>query len=209
MSVETATSVNTNNESSTHESWTEKWDIEPHGFVNDVDERFFNEDAPHKPPLIDVELKLAADVQIRDDNELVQSVADYWFPHDSERHTEVAEIVFNDISVWYLPLAPWEKDYESTRIKIVDDFIPDIVQWKAITENENPKEALEEWKEWDKDDDEYEWVELMSETEMEGEIRKWFNEHADWLPYIAKKVKSQANDVEFDDSGDLDWRDSW
>jgi hypothetical protein len=209
MSVETVASTNENNANPTYQSWTDKWDIEPYGYTTNIDDRFFDEDSPHKPPIIDVDVKLAADIQIREDKQLVKSVAEYWFPHDTERFIEVAEIVFNDISVWYLPLPPWDKDYENIRINIVDDFVSDVVQWKAIVDNRSPKVALEEWRDWLDKDDDYEWAQLISDTEMLESTRKWFNENADWLPHIHKTVESDIKNVELNDSDEMSWEDSW
>jgi hypothetical protein len=209
MSVETTTYTNKNTSNVKNKTWIDEWDIEPYGYTTNIDERFFSEDSPHEKPLIDVDVKLAADIEIRDDSKLVQSVAEHWFPHDTERYVEVAEITFNDVSVWYLPLAPWDKDYENTRLSIVDDFVSDIVQWNAVVNNESPKVALEEWHNWLEQHENNEWTELMSETEMDESQRKWFNENADWLPHIPKTVESKVEDIEFDGSNKMNWEDNW
>jgi|APHM01.1.fsa_nt_gi hypothetical protein len=209
MSVEVSTFEETSNRSTLEKNWTEKWEIEPHGFDNEIDGRFFCEEAPHEPPLIDVEMKLASEIKIRDDIDLVESVATYWFPEMPDKYVEVAEIWFNDVSVWYLPLASWSEDCENMRIRIVDDFIPDVIQWKAIVENRSPKDALEQWREWDSNDNEYQWTSMMEQTEITDELRKRFNENADWLPYMAKTIESEVEIEQTEEPSKTDWEESW
>lgn len=188
--------------------WTSKWDIEPHGFSADASEPFCSEDTPHKPPLYNVELKLAADIEIINDIGLVNEVAEHWFPSQVNRFTQAAAVVFNDASVWYLPLATWEKDYEGIRTHLVNSFIPDIVQWKAIVDGRDPSEALEQYRDWNSID-EKEWVDDVDDTDMPEDYRQWFNDNVDWVGHISREIESSSDNVDLDVDEDDSWTDDW
>lgn len=195
-----------NDDSNSH-SWASKWNIEPHGYSKNLDNRFFDDDSPHESPVLDVEVKLAADVEFSDDEELVQEVAEYWFPEEADRYEEVAKVVFNDLSVWYMPLASWENDDANLRISLIDSFFPDILQWKAIVRGDDPEEAVEEWESRFTIDDEG-WEEDLTDTGMTEEQRVWFNNNAPWLEHISRERDSKVADMELD-LGDDDWTDDW
>jgi hypothetical protein len=188
--------------------WHDEWNLNPQGFSTNVDDRFFGNDSPNKPPVFDVDVKLAADVVISDDIELASEVAQYWFPEDSERFTQVAIIVFNDASVWHIPLAPSNKDYERTRQTIVDRYIPDVVQWKAILNGNDPAEALEQLK-GEIESTEEKWVKELDQTDMSEEQRQWFNDNARWLDHIGRTVESSQDDVDLNVNGEEQWTDDW
>lgn len=188
-------------------NWVTDTDVVPHGYSVDVSDKYFGEDTPHEPPVVDVDLKLAADIEIISDEEFAKEVAEWWFPGETEKYIEVAAIIFNDGSIWYIPLASWDNDYEKTRMRIVDDYMSDVVQWKALVRGDNPREALEDWYDW-KEPDKVEWLEDMDKTEMSEEQRKWFNENVDWLEHIDRTVESSSSDVELELEDD-DWTDDW
>lgn len=186
------------------DNWYDSYDIEPKGFPSTVDRDFFGDDSPHKPPAIEVDVKMAADIHITDDQELVENVTEYWFGEYSERFIEVAKVVFNDGSVWCLPLADWDRDYTNTRIHIIEEYIPDVIQWKAITEDRDPSEALEEFRNLTSDGD-YSWTEDVDNTEMTDEQRRWFNNNLEHIEHIDRKVKSKGIDVEITQDVDTSW----
>jgi hypothetical protein len=198
--------MNSNVQNKQSSSWASKYEIEPQGYVDEVDERFFGENTPNEPPLLQVEVKLAADISISDNPRLVREVAEFWFPDEVQRYKKVAIIAFNDASVWHIPLASWEKDYENFRRIIVEEFIPDVVQWKAIVDNRSPSKALSKWNEWLESDDEG-WEEDMEKTKFSKENREWFNENADWLGHILRQVDTKDRKVSLDveDSWENDW----
>lgn len=187
-------------------NWYDSYDIEPKGFSSSVDSDYFDDDSPHKPPAIDVDVKMAADVHISDDPKLVKEVTEYWFGEHDDRYIEVAKVVFNDGSVWCLPLADWDKDYTNTRIHIVDEYIPDVVQWKAITEGRDPSEALENFRDQTSEDDE-QWVEDVGNTDMTEEQRRWFNNTLDHVNHIDRKVETKDVDVKVTEDIDTSWTD--
>lgn len=189
-------------------NWYDEWDIEPQGFSSDVNMDFFDEQSPHKPPVFDVEVKMAADIKITDDGELVDEVVGYWFPEGNDRYEYVAKVVFNDASVWCLPLASWEKDYERTRCRLVEDYIPDVIQWKAIVDGRDPSQALSSFRE-EYESDDSSWVDDIEEAEMTEEQREWFNRHADWVNHIDRTVESSDNDVNISIEDDTGWEEDW
>jgi len=188
--------------------WTSEYNIRPRGYSTEVDEEYFGEDTPHKPPVLDVDLKLAADIEIVDDDELVEEVAEYWFPSEKSRYNKAAAIIFNDVSVWYLPLANWDEDYEHTRVKIIDDFIEDIIQWRAIVDGRSPEKALEDWRDW-KEPNVKQWVKELDDTELSEEYRNWFNNNVDWVSHISKTIESNSHEVELDLNDEDDWTEEW
>lgn len=208
---ETVDASQSNNRSAGHTEvydWTSEWNIDPQGFSANATEPFCSDDTPHEPPLYNVELKLAADIEIINDIELVNEVANYWFPSEVDRYTQVAAVVFNDASVWYLPLASWEKDYEGTRTHIVEKFIPDIVQWRALIDGRSPSKALDKYRDWNSID-EKKWVEDVEDTDMPEEYRQWFNDNAEWVEHISREVKSSSNNVNLGVDEDDSWTDDW
>ena len=189
-------------------NWHKEHTLSPKGYTSDVDERFFGPDTPNKPPAIDVEIKLATNIQITDDDGLVSSVAEFWIPEEPDRYTEVAKVAFNDLSVWHIPLPPWEKDHSNFRMMLVDEFIPDIVQWKALNQGQSPSERLESWKKWLESDD-YTWEDEVSDTEMSDSDRQWFNENLDNIKHLDRQVDSSCDysNIEIDDIDS--WENGW
>ena len=189
-------------------NWLDEYQITPRGFSPDSSLECFGEDTPHKPPMIDVDVKLAADIHIISDEEFAKEVAQWWFPGYTERYVEVAAVIFNDASVWYLPLSTWDDDLEKTRLRLVDEFVPDVIQWKAILNGKNPRKALREWED-KQEPDVYEWEERMDETTISEENRKWFNQHLDHTTHIDREIKSQTNEQELEVEDDMDWTEDW
>lgn len=188
--------------------WHEEYDIEPQGFSSEVDMDFFGDDSPHKPPVFDVDVKMAADIEITDDGELVDEVRQYWFPEGHQRYEYVAKIVFNDASVWYMPLASWEKDYERFRCSLVEDYIPDVIQWQAIVDGRDPSKALSRFRErYQTEDDD--WVDDIEDAEMTEEQRQWFNRYANWVDHIDRTVESGDNEVNISTEDDTSWEEDW
>jgi len=187
-------------------TWDCNWHVDLQGYWKDVDGRFYSEDTPNEPPLMAVPEKLAAEIHIIDDSEIVQDVAEWWFPEAADEYTEAAKVVFNDFSTWHLPLKPWDKDYENSREHIIKTYVPEVIRWNAILEGENPDKAIEDWnKPWEIDDPD--WFDDIEKTEMSEEFRKWCNKNADWLPHIDKKIKS-TDEIELDVEDD-NWEDDW
>jgi len=188
--------------------WYEQYDIEPQGFSSEVDMGFFDDDSPHKPPVLDVEVKMATDVIITDDEKLVDEVSQYWFSEGDNRHEYVAKIAFNDASIWYLPLASWDKDYERTRCRLVDRYIPDVIQWKAILDDRSPSDALTKFKQrYEEEDDD--WVDDIEDAEMTEEQRQWFNRYANWVDHIDRTVESGDDDVSIETENETSWEEDW
>lgn len=207
-----AMEANKNNGSQTNEtesySWLEQYDINMSACSSYDNEPFEDDSTPHKPPLIDVDLKLASDIEFLEDEELVGEVVDYWFPESKDRLDQVAAVFFNDGSVWYLPTTDWEKDYEGIRTHVVQKFIPEIIQWRAIVNGENPSEALSRH-EQGLEPEEPEWEEDVADTEISEEDRMWFNENVDWLPHLDREIKSKSESIDLNvESGDS-WADDW
>lgn len=189
-------------------SWISQYEIDSSSFSSTEGDAFHDESTPHEPPLYDVQLKLASDIEIIHDEELVDEVVNYWFPSESDRLDRVIAVFFNDASVWYLPTASWEKDYEGTRQHVVETFVPDVVQWKALVEGRDPSEALSRYRK-NKEIDDPEWEDEVGNTSMSEEHRKWFNSNVDWMPHIDREVKSRHKSVDLSVENDDSWADDW
>lgn len=187
-------------------AWDFNWHISRNGYWETVDEKFYTDELPNEPPLMAVPEKLAADMEIIEDPEIVNQVAKYWFPKCEDEYEQVMKITFNDFSVWHEPLLPWEKDYTRARQHLVERYLPEIVKWKAIIECRDVSEALRELKEsWE--EDEPKWFSDIDKTELSNSARLWLNENASWLPHIDKVIETEEIDLELDE--DDDWTDDW
>jgi hypothetical protein len=206
--MEAATDEDGNPSMSDAYSWISEYEIEPSSFSSSKGDAFHDGSTPHEPPLYDVELKLASDIEILHDEELVDEVVNYWFPSESDRLDRVIAVFFNDASVWYLPTASWEKDYEGIREHVVETFVPDVVQWKALVEGRDPSKALSRFRKG-KEIDDPEWESEMSNTSMSEEHREWFNSHADWMPHIDRQVESNSESIDLDVEDEDSWADDW
>jgi hypothetical protein len=126
-------------------SWLSKHDINKSACSSYDKEPFVSDDTPHEPPLYNVDFKIASDIEIIDNDRLTNKVVEYWFPEERDRLNKVVAVFFNDASAWYLPVADWDKDYEGIRTHVVQKFVPEVVQWKAIVRGDNPAEALKRY----------------------------------------------------------------
>lgn len=190
-------------------SWADLHNIEPQGFSTNIGEKFFGDDSPNKTPVVDVDVKLAADIIISDNPELVKEVAEYWFPEDTDRFKSVAKVVFNDGSVWHIPLPDWNKDYEGFRVDLVERFIPDVVQWKALVRGDDPSEALSRFREELNVEHDTSWEKELDDTEYTDEQRKWFNDNLDHVDYLQRTVESTSDSDNLDIGSDSNWEDDW
>lgn len=184
------------------------WHISMDKYWNDVDERFYGQGTPNEPPLMNVPEKLAADMEYVDDPHLASSVADQLDFNSPERYEAVITVIFNDFSTWKWPLLKGDKELTSEVEHFIDKYIPEIIRWEAIVAGEDPDEAIKEWTGEDEGDD-MSWMEDIGNTSMSDDMRKMFNEEADWLPHINRTVEtnSEVEDVEIDSDGD--WTDDW
>lgn len=190
-------------------SWGCNWHFEPGGYWDNVDEKFFGEDTPNQPPLMAVPEKLAAELHIIDDPDFVEEVGEWWSEREADSYTEVMKIVFNDLSVWHIPLKPWDKDYARVREHHIKQYLPEVIRWQAILDGEDPDQAVKEWEkpwaEWTP-----KWFSDVGDTEMSESTRKWFNNNARWMPHIDRKVESMGDEVEVElEDEDDDWADDW
>lgn len=184
------------------------WHISLDGYWEDVDPSYFGDDTPNEPPIMAVPEKLAADMEVIEDEELIQELVDWMYSDGQEKYSEVLKVTFNDFSTWHIPLRPWDKDYARIRMGAVERYVPEIIKWEAIVKGKNPKKALQEFDApWEYT--EPEWVSDFEHWEMKEDTRKWFNENADWLPYIDKTIKSDGDEVEVELAEDEDWTDDW
>jgi len=186
--------------------WDRNWHLKLEGYWESVDESLFDEDSPNSVPLMAVPEKLAAEIEITDEPEVVEQVAKWWDEERSDQYVEVARILFNDLSTWHIPLRPWSKDYANIREGILKRYVPQVIKWEAILEGKDPDKALEEWdKPWNVKDPE--WFNDVDDTGLTEDTRKWLNEDKDWLPHISKEINSNNEEVDLDvEDG---WEDDW
>ena len=189
-------------------TWHEYWDVSPQGFSKDPDSRFYGDESPNDPPAIDVDVKMATDIEIEEDSELATRAAETIGMGKPDKYTSVAVVAFNDMSTWHIPLRPWAEDNAEMRMFAVDSFIFDVIQWRAVIEGEDPQKRLDRWlKQFESDEED--WAEDVGDTELTDEQREWFNNHADWVDYIDRKVESNADEVDLDVEDDYSWEDDW
>lgn len=188
-------------------SWDCNWHIKLDGYWDNVSEKYFGDDTPNQPPLMAVPEKLAAELHIVDDPELVEEVGEFWAQGSPDEYVEVFKIVFNDLSTFHVPLRPWSKDYAMIRDSLVKQYLPEVVKWEAVLDGENPDEVLDNWlPPWEEEDPD--WFEDVDKTGLSESTRKWLNEEKNWLPHIDKKIESNGN-VDLDLDEDDDWADDW
>ena len=208
MSASVGEATKPSAEDNKHEKWYNHFNVDPVGLPSSVDLSYFGDDSPHQPPIFDVDVKMAADVEIVEDQDIVRNVAEWWFGKHESRYTKVVKVIFNDISVWYYPLGEDGKDYENIITHVVDRYLPDIVQWKAVVDGDDPREALEEFRR-ETTEEEPDWVEDLEDTGMSDEYREWFNENLDTIDHIDREVKSRSETEDIDIEVEGDWTDDW
>lgn len=169
--------------------------------------QMFGDSTVNKEPTKEVNEKLAVDINIIKDDELVEQVAEMWTPKVKDKMEEAIQIVFNDGSTWHWPLRPWDKDAAKVRQHFIERYMPQVIRWEAMQNGEDPEEALKESMFY-VDTSEPEWVDRIEDTETSEESREWFNNNADYLPDLMKTVSSSANDVDLDVDND-DWTEDW
>lgn len=194
-----------NNKVSSDKCETENPKSQSKVFWQDTDTRFYGEDTPNDFPIIAVNELLAARIEIVEDEEWAKEVAQFWNISESRNITELVRITFNDLRTWHWPLRPWDKDPTKTRQHIVEKYVPQVIRWEAILEGEDPKEAVSEW-ENRHEDNSVDFAEIMDETDMSDEDRKWFNKNADWMPLLKRKVEKN-DDVDINVAEDDSWMD--
>lgn len=188
-------------------TWDCNWHIDPDGYWDDVDERFFGDGTPNQPPLMEVPEKMAAELHIIDDEDVVQSAAELMFPNHSDEYTQVLRVVYNDLSTWHVPIKDWDDDSEMIMETIVQKYVPEVIKWEAIINGENPQDKLEEWdKPWEFD--EPEWWSDMDHTGISEETRKWLNNSVPGVEYVDRKIESSKQEVDLEVEDD-DWTDDW
>lgn len=178
------------------------------GWFNGTDSRYYNPDSPNKPPAFKVPKRIAVDIELTTEQHLVQQTAEFWFPSEPERYTEVARITFNDMSVWYFPLPPWSKDYAGTRHHVVKEFVPEVIKArsdKAGMDGDRYKHLWEVRNGLARPH----WLEDVDNAELSEANRKWFNENADWIPKIRKTIESQLDEVDIEVEDSYGWEDDW
>lgn len=196
------------NDDSTDHTWDCNWHLYPGGYWEEVDEKYYGDDSPNQPPLFNVPEKLAAEINVIDDEDIVSEVSEWWNPKRKDDFNEVIQIVFNDFSTWHMPVRPWDEDYSRTRVHIVERYLPDVVKWRAILRGDDPDEVLEQWTPpWEQQKPD--WEDDIDNTGFSEDTRQWLNDYASWMPHIDKEVGSESKDVELDIDEDDDWTDDW
>jgi hypothetical protein len=198
-------SVVQGNNSTVHKNWHIRID----GFWENVDSRFYNDELPNQPPLLSVNERLAAEIKILDEDDIVSKVSEFFFPESPDRYTEVARVLFNDLSTWHIPLPPWDKDYEKQRVRIVDRYIPEIIKWSCIIYKKDYQTEIEKWEDEISDQEKYEWMDRINDTEFTEEDIKWLNENMKWVETQHKVVKSDNDNVELNIGKENSWEDDW
>jgi len=179
------------------------WHLSLDGYWSNIDERFFGEDTPNEPPLMAVPEKLAADMTHIEDSEYAKEIAEQLDFNTPSRYGSVVRVTFNDFSTWHWPVL--ERDgYNSELEHFAEEYIPQIIQWEAIVAGDNPQRALQEWA-GEQEDPDYSWVDDISETSMDDDTRRYFNDNADWLEELSRNVDSVDVDIDTDDNWEDDW----
>lgn len=184
------------------------WHISLDGYWDDVDERFYGEDTPNEPPLMNVPEKLAADMEHIGDEGYASEVADQLEMMVPSEYKSVIRITFNDFSTWNWPLKNTTDEFTDEVKHFIDRYFPEIIQWDAIVRGDDPEEELDNWLN-QFDDPDYSWQQDVDNTEMDRKTRVWFNQNASWLPELRKKIKSEANDVDIEQESGDEWMDDW
>jgi hypothetical protein len=174
----------------------------------EYDSRFFGDDTPNTPPQKCVESKKAVNINIIEDGDIVERVNNFWTPNSAKEAVQVIEIVFNDGSDWKWPLRSWEEDCQRARLHFIEDYAPDVIRHKAKLNGEDPEEAFKQSIFYESDE-KIQWAKDLDDTELDEKTREWFNENADYLPELHRRVKSGDEDVELDVSNDSSWEDDW
>lgn len=181
------------------------WHISLDGYWDDVDKRFYGEDTPNEPPLMNVPEKLAADMDYCDDSDLATEIASQLDFNTPERYEAVITVTFNDFSTWNWPILNGGRKLTSEVIHFIDKYMPQIVKWEAILAGDDPIQAVKEWK-GENDPADFSWMDDISNTKLSEPDRKYLNENADWLEHKSRRVDATP-DIDVD-SGD-DWADDW
>jgi len=179
------------------------WKIKSGGYFESVDDRFYGEDTPNKPPLMPVPDKLAADMDYIQDSGYAMEVATQLDFNTPSRYNSVVRILFNDFSTWNWPILDECDGISSELDHFVNKYIPQIIQWEAIVAGEDPNDAVDEWAK-DTTLDET-WMKDVGNTHLTEDQRKFFNDKVEWMEYISKDVESSEVSVK----ADGDWTDDW
>lgn len=184
----------------------DSWYIRPDKYIDSGD-TFFSDDSPNRRAAMRVPNRLAVDLKLIEDEDRVKSIAEWWDDSNPSQYNQVIKVVFNDFSTWHIPLRPWNKDYANIRGYVVERYLPEIIEFKAIINEEDPEQRVEEWIE-QIEESEPKWFADVEDTEITEEQRKYFNKNADWLPHIDRTVGSSSEDVDLD-LDDESWTDDW
>lgn len=185
-----------------------EWHISLDGYWSDIDPFYFGEHTPNQPPLMAVPEKLAADIDILQDETMIRALSEWLYSDDPGVYSEVIKITFNDFSTWHIPVQPWSEDHACVRMSTVEKYVPEIIKWEAIVHGKDPERVLESTElPWD--DTEPEWFDDFEHRKMNENTRQWFNDNADWLPYIDETIKSDSEEVDMELDKDDDWTDDW
>jgi hypothetical protein len=168
---------------------------------------FFGEGTMNKPATKEVDEKQAIDINIIQDDAIVEQAAEVWTPEEKDKMVEAIQIVFNDGSTWHWPLRSWDNDPADMRGHYVERYAPEVIRWKAKQNGKDPDKAVRESRFY-VETSEPEWVDRVKDTGLSEDARKWFNENAEYLPDLLKKVSSSGDDVELD-TDNTDWTEDW
>lgn len=180
------------------------WHISSDGYWDEHDSRFFGEDKPNDPPLMNVPEKLAADMDYIEDPQTVLDIAESLEMRSPDRYDAAIRVIFNDFSTWHWPILKGDRELTNEVMHFIDEYMPQIVQWRAIVAGEDPKQALDEWNDVVEEKD-YSWMDEIDNTELSEDDRQYLNDNASWLEHISRKV--DAPDIDIED--DSDWADDW
>lgn len=184
------------------------WQFSAYGYYDDVDERFYGDGIPNQPPMMSVPEKLAADMEYIEDSKFAKEIAESIPYADYFNQDAVIKIVFNDLSTWHWPIKSIGNGGFNDVEHFVQTYIPEIIQWDAILHGDDPTKRLADW--YDEGEQEgVNWSKLMEDVDMSEDKRKWFNNNADWLDKISKKVKKIDSGDELELDEDDDWIDDW
>jgi hypothetical protein len=184
------------------------WHVSLNGYWDNIDERFYGEDTPNDPPIINVPEKLAADIEYINSPLKASIIAEKLDMDKCISYNSAVKIRFNDFSTWHWPMKSCDREFTYQLKGFIDRWFPDIIQWHAIVRGDDPKEALERWY------DEIEpstpdWIEEFEDTDMDEETRQYLNDNADWLPEISRTVEGKGVDSSSDISIEEDWNEGW
>lgn len=168
--------------------------------------KFFSNNLPNTPPSKEVDRKVATDMELISDEDIINSLEEFWHVEDDEDKEVAIKICFNDGSTWYWALPKLSSKTFSRYEYWIERYIPEVIRWKAKQNGKDPNKAVREWEE-QRSSESVNWEELLENTGISEETRRWLNRNADWMPRISKKIESRDEEVDLDVDKDEDWTD--